>query len=295
MTIRVPNHFVELQLPSVQTQQVIAVNYRVSQTNELVRVNCESNLLIFVLKGHKNVGLANECIPVQSGELLFIPKGNYIMNQIVEAEQLQYQSLILSLTDEFLFDFAKEYLQFGSLQQADVIYYKNQCDSQMQMEIGALMHYFFDKGGDVNPQLIKLKATELMLHMVTRDAGKKFLQLLLSISQRGHNSFVDYVMQNGHQPISLEAHAHNMCMSLSTFKRHFQQHFHQSPARWFVDRRMESASNLLLKTGHSIADICFFCGFSNVSHFGKQFKQKYGISPNQFKATQLSRLEQTLN
>ena len=38
----------------------------------------------------------------------------------------------------------------------------------------------------------------------------------------------------------------------------------------------------MLLEGHGIVDICFGCGFNNVSYFGRVFKQIKGTNPSQF-------------
>ena len=47
--------------------------------------------------------------------------------------------------------------------------------------------------------------------------------------------------------------------------------------------RVNYASNLLLHTNTNILDICYACGFQSVSYFYKVFKQKYKLSPKEFR------------
>lgn len=39
---------------------------------------------------------------------------------------------------------------------------------------------------------------------------------------------------------------------------------------------------LLLKSGYNVTEACYKCGFNNLSHFVKQFKRKYGVTPRQY-------------
>ena len=47
--------------------------------------------------------------------------------------------------------------------------------------------------------------------------------------------------------------------------------------------RINYASNLLINTNTPILDICFDCGFQGVGYFYKVFKDKYSISPGEFR------------
>lgn len=51
------------------------------------------------------------------------------------------------------------------------------------------------------------------------------------------------------------------------------------------DLRINYASNLLLHTNTKILDICFDCGFQSMSNFYRIFKDKYGISPKEFRVS----------
>jgi AraC family cel operon transcriptional repressor len=54
-------------------------------------------------------------------------------------------------------------------------------------------------------------------------------------------------------------------------------------AEYINDLRINYASNLLLHTNSSILDICFASGFQSVSYFYRVFKNKYSISPYEFR------------
>lgn len=47
-------------------------------------------------------------------------------------------------------------------------------------------------------------------------------------------------------------------------------------------KRMEYAAHLLSEANYTITDICAMLNIANTSHFSKQFKKQYGISPKQY-------------
>lgn len=69
--------------------------------------------------------------------------------------------------------------------------------------------------------------------------------------------------------------------------RKFRKMFKITPHQYLIKKRMEAAS-VLLQTGHySVTEVCNEVGYSDLSSFGKLFKQKYKCSPENFKKAHL--------
>lgn len=49
--------------------------------------------------------------------------------------------------------------------------------------------------------------------------------------------------------------------------------------------RLSYAADMLIHSDMHIVDLCYESGFSSLDYFGKQFKQKYGMSPSAFRFT----------
>lgn len=56
-----------------------------------------------------------------------------------------------------------------------------------------------------------------------------------------------------------------------------------TPSDYINGLRINYASNLLINTDSQIIDICYSCGFTNLTYFYRLFKKKYGVSPKQFR------------
>lgn len=66
--------------------------------------------------------------------------------------------------------------------------------------------------------------------------------------------------------------------------RSMQKYLNQTPSEFINDLRITYASTLLSTTSDSITDICYASGFNNISWFYSVFKNKYGITPKQYRA-----------
>ena len=72
-------------------------------------------------------------------------------------------------------------------------------------------------------------------------------------------------------------------MSRSTFLRHFFSMCKQSPSHYLNELRLKQTRKLLCETDYSITKIAQECGFFDCSHFIKLFRQKFNVSPLQFR------------
>lgn len=64
--------------------------------------------------------------------------------------------------------------------------------------------------------------------------------------------------------------------------REFKKHIGMTPTEFINLKRMNYAAELLLNSKMKTTDVCFACGFNNLSHFYHTFKKQYGCSPREF-------------
>lgn len=63
--------------------------------------------------------------------------------------------------------------------------------------------------------------------------------------------------------------------------RHFRAVFSTSPHRFLLMRRLQRARRMI-ETGEPLAEIAVAAGFSDQSHFNRQFKKAYGMTPGRW-------------
>jgi AraC-like DNA-binding protein/quercetin dioxygenase-like cupin family protein len=69
--------------------------------------------------------------------------------------------------------------------------------------------------------------------------------------------------------------------------RLFQRATGHSLNRYYQNRRIQRAQNLLLDPRHSITEVALATGFSDASHLSHQFRSRVGITPRQYRTTYL--------
>jgi transcriptional regulator GlxA family with amidase domain len=72
-------------------------------------------------------------------------------------------------------------------------------------------------------------------------------------------------------------------MSVRAFERKFQASFHLTPQRYLRKLRLSMASRALVSSGESLAEIAFGCGFSDQSHFTREFRRDFGRTPREYR------------
>ncbi len=88
--------------------------------------------------------------------------------------------------------------------------------------------------------------------------------------------------------LDAEAIADAMNVSVRSLYRRLKELNHPSPNVYVKERRMEKVVRLLKTSDLSIQEIIYECGFNNRAHFYKDFGQRYGMTPKEFRQKQKS-------
>lgn len=85
------------------------------------------------------------------------------------------------------------------------------------------------------------------------------------------------------QDLCLDALAARFGMSRSLLSRGFRRHTGQSVVEYCNARRLERSARLLVASDEAVADIARISGYPNLSHYHRQFKAFYGLTPAAFR------------
>lgn len=72
-------------------------------------------------------------------------------------------------------------------------------------------------------------------------------------------------------------------MSVRTFERKFRDRFHLTPQKYLRRMRLRIASRALVYTGQALAEVAVGCGFSDQSHFTREFRRYFGRTPREYR------------
>lgn len=94
----------------------------------------------------------------------------------------------------------------------------------------------------------------------------------------------DYISVHYAENLRLEDMAAMVGMAPSAFSRFFKQHTTRTLVDYIIDVRLGNAARMLVDTSTSISEICYACGFNNLSNFNRLFKARRGYTPRDFRA-----------
>lgn len=89
-----------------------------------------------------------------------------------------------------------------------------------------------------------------------------------------------------HGPLSVEALAGTVGLSVSYLGRAFKTTFGTPPQAYVLTRRLARARRLMTDNALPLSRIAEQCGFSDPAHFSRQFRQTHGVSPNRWRRRQ---------
>ncbi|GKX42134.1 GlxA family transcriptional regulator [Pectobacterium carotovorum] len=99
------------------------------------------------------------------------------------------------------------------------------------------------------------------------------------------NQLLDYLRSHLRSPHSLDVLASRVQMSRRTFTRHFFRATGMTVSDWLTAERLRCSQVLLESTSHSIEAIADSVGFQSVVTFRQQFKQRFSVSPTDWRKT----------
>jgi AraC-like DNA-binding protein len=85
------------------------------------------------------------------------------------------------------------------------------------------------------------------------------------------------------ESLSIDSISDHMGISRTSLYRRLKDIIDKTPSEFIKDIRLEHAALLLKTTKLTVNEIIFKSGFSNNSHFYKEFKKKYNLSPSKIR------------
>ncbi len=97
------------------------------------------------------------------------------------------------------------------------------------------------------------------------------------------NKVYKYVVNNYQRQITIGNAASTANLSVTAFCRYFKKRTNKTFIQFLNEIRIAFACRMLVEEDRSVAEVCYCCGFTNVSFFIRQFKKITGLTPLSYK------------
>lgn len=114
-------------------------------------------------------------------------------------------------------------------------------------------------------------------------SSSSFAKINTHSDSRRVQKIQDYINDNYQSDIRLKDMAELVGMTSVAFSRFFKLRTGKNLSDYIIDIRLGFASRLLMNSTMSVAEICYDCGFNNLSNFNRIFRKKKDCSPKEFR------------
>lgn len=128
-----------------------------------------------------------------------------------------------------------------------------------------------------------------LLHQLATSPGRRVLASSSyakspdSAESRRVKKVKAYIDAHYAEDITLDQLAALASMTPTAFSRFFRGRTGTTVSDYLMHHRLGHVVRLLVDTSMSVAEICFQCGFNNVSNFNRLFKREKGCTPKEFR------------
>ncbi|MCP4521668.1 MAG: helix-turn-helix transcriptional regulator [Cytophagales bacterium] len=253
-----------------------------------VQLSIDTTFIAFVLKGEAQFCSYQKTELVKEGEGFLVKKGSYMMSE--NLNNGEFQALLFFIPDELIqktnlqMKLTPEY-QENDTMELTINTCKITLNPLLQSYVTNMLHLLLSSNTQSSStQFMEMKVMELVYYLYENDS---FLDKIRHILSPVTNIKINEVVQKYlYEDLRIEELAFMCHMSVSTFKRKFQENYHMPPKKYIKKKRLEQAHHLLLTTNVSVIEISENVGFSSYSHFITSFKQMYDMPPLQLRKAQ---------
>lgn len=207
-----------------------------------------SHVLTLVVKGKKVIRTsADQKIVVNAGEMVFIPKDLYLIQDFIQLDAA-FESWLFFFSDALINDF------INSWQKNKINGFHIDKESGFKLPVYSLedrQSYFmegliplFSSLGEKGRAMVDVKLTELLHLMALGNSGADFIKQLHTL-RRSKRNIKAFMEAHFDKPLKVEDYAYLTGRSLTTFVRDFKKYFKTTPKQWLMQKRMDLAKEKL--------------------------------------------------
>lgn len=247
--------------------------------------------LVYIIRGVKQIRVAESSYRIEPGQLFLIPKGEYLMSEYM-MDQDGFQSMMLFLNSRVARDIL---VQLESSLLPDSLKTNHQPLQSIisiipeTTDVSALFRALQAYASSQTPfftELIKVKLMELVYLLLNSPFKNSLLTFLLDAARNEKPDITAIIDRHLYTSVTIEELAVLSGRSVSAFKRDFSDYYKRPPHQWMNEKRMERAAYLLRTSAKGIEQVAEESGYISSAHFARLFKKHYRKTPTEYRAEQ---------
>lgn len=270
-----------------KVDDLLFVEYRCYVEDLRTDIWSHNNFFAYALTGKKTYKTLQHEYTLHAGESIFLKKG---ANTIYQHFDESFCAILIFMPDEFIRAVIKKHALKFAIEKKST-----PTDAVVPVRLNeVLTSYFhsivpyFNQSAPPSDALLKAKLEEILLILFSSDLNMPLINYFHDLCTNSALCIKEVMEENFHKNFSLDQFARICARSLSAFKRDFFSVYGIAPGKWLMEKRLEYSRYLLESTFKTIDEIITESGFTNMSHFIKIFKNKFGVTPYQFRKAEHS-------
>ena len=163
-------------------------------------------------------------------------------------------------------------------------YYENEISNPIFLVLNELKRY--DINSSTKNLFLKAKIYELFSHLYNRNRDLNIEQCPFLTNEENFKKIKkakDIIISNMTNPPTLIDLSKEINLSLKKLKEGFKKIYGKPVFQFLLEYKMELAKKLLAENNYNVNEVSLKLGYSTASHFITASKNKYGLTPKNFK------------
>ena len=163
-------------------------------------------------------------------------------------------------------------------------YYENKISNTILLVLNEIKR--FDENSSTKNLFLKAKIYELFSHLYNRNRDQNIEQCPFLTNEENFKKIKkakDIIIAEMSNPPSLVELSKEINLSLKKLKEGFKKIYGKPVYQFLIEYKMELAKKLLSENDFNVNEVSLKLGYSTASHFITAFKNKYGLTPKNYK------------
>lgn len=245
--------------------------------------------LIYIVKSYGKFYAENRILNFSEGDCYMFGPGFahcfYNEQSFIDSGEMAH-SIVTQFTEDFLGD---NFFATPELRKVKWILNLSASGIQIKEPTAKIRQLFFDLTAAEGMQRLMLLMQ--LLYELTNHPSEKMLPIVDLLQKNALNlkdseklqDVIKYVMNNFKEDLDVKVAASLAFLNEAAFCRYFKRRTQRTFSQFVNDVRITHATRLLQDNEWSITQICYECGYNNISYFNRQFKNIVGKTPLEYK------------